>query len=287
MFVPDSQTTEQPDVQDFDYMLRPARRVNLPNLAELWRYRHLVYMLVIREVQGKYRQSVFGFAWAFVPALTQMLIFTVLFGQVAQLGPDNVPYPIFSYSALLPWAFFATALTSASGSLVSGRGLFTKVYFPRLVLPIVGIFAALVDFAISSIVMAVLMIYFGVIPGVEILMLPLFLLIAIGTALGTGLWLTAASVKYRDVKFAIPFMVQIWMYVTPVIFSLEKIPEEYRIFLWLNPMTGVIEGFRWSLLGQAPPDWQLLGLSLGVIFLLLVSGVIYFTSFERKFADIV
>ncbi len=287
MHVPDTNTVEGLNEKDFEHVLRPAKRVSAPNLADLWRYRSLVYMLVIREVQGKYRQSVLGFAWAFMPALTQMLIFTVLFGEVAQLGPDNIPYPIFSYAALLPWTFFATALTSAGGSVVSGRGLFTKVYFPRLVLPLAGVCAALVDLAISSVIMGLLMLYFGVVPGIEILLLPVFILIAIGTALGVGLWLTAASVKYRDVKFATPFMVQIWMYITPVIFSLDKIPEEYRYLLWLNPMTGVIEGFRWALVGQAPPEWSLMGLSLGVIAVILIGGVIYFTSFERKFADIV
>ncbi len=243
-------------------------------------------MLVKRDIYGKYRQSALGFTWAFLPPLMQMVVFTLIFGRVAKLGPEGIPYPVFSFTALLPWTYFSRALTSSSTSLLTGRDLFSKVYFPRLILPLTGVVSTLVDFVIAFFVLLALMAWYHVVPTVEILLLPVFIAIAITTALGCGMWLTALSVKYRDVNFVTPFLVQLWMFVTPVIFAVEKIPEKFQLLLWLNPMTGVVEGFRWVLLGQSAPNWYYMSLSIVIVVIVLVSGTIYFKYMEKTFADI-
>ncbi len=270
----------------YEHIIRPTTGVSV-DFRALWRYRELLVMLVKRDVQGKYRQSALGFTWAFIPPVIQMVIFTLIFGKVAKLGPENIPYPIFSYAALLPWSYFSRALTGAGSSLLRQKNLLTKVYFPRLILPLTGVAGALVDFLIAMAIMAGLMVWYRVTPGWGILMLPVFISIAMLTALGVGMWLTALSVKYRDVGFITPFLIQIWMYVTPVIYAVEKIPERFQVFLWMNPMTGVIEGFRWSLLGQQHPDWVMMGLSLGIVLALLLSGFYYFKRMEKTFVDII
>ena len=271
----------------YERIIKPTGGMLPIDFKELWRYHELLGMLILREVRGRYRQSALGFTWAFIPPLVQMFIFTIIFGNVAKLGPDGVPYPIFCYAALLPWTYFSRALTGAGQSLLAQRNLLTKVYFPRLILPLTGVAAALIDFVIAFVVMVVLMVWFGLVPGWEIIMLPFFIVIAVLTAFGVGMWLTALSVKYRDIKFATPFLVQTWMFITPVIFSVDKIPDKYQVLLWMNPMTGVIEGFRWSLLGQPHPNWQLMILSLGIVFIFLVIGAFYFKQMERTFADII
>jgi lipopolysaccharide transport system permease protein len=268
-------------------IIRPSSGIISVDFRELWAYRELVVMLVLREVQGKYRQSALGFLWAIIPPIIQMVIFTFIFGRIAKLGPDGIPYPIFSFAALLPWTFFSRALSNAGASVFGQRGLLSKVYFPRLVLPLTGVVAALFDLVIAFVIMVILMVWYQIIPGWQIFLLPFFVLMAMLTALGVGLWLTTLNVKYRDVGFVTPFFIQMWMYVTPVIFSVDKIPSKYQTLLWLNPMTGVVEGFRWSLLGQAPPNWSLVVLSFGVVIFLLVSGAIYFKHMEKTFADII
>lgn len=266
--------------------IRPTSGLARLQLQEVWRYRELLLMLVKRDIYGKYRQSALGFTWAFLPPLMQMVVFTLIFGRVAKLGPEGIPYPVFSFTALLPWTYFSRALTSSSTSLLTGRDLFSKVYFPRLILPLTGVVSTLVDFVIAFFVLLALMAWYHVVPTVEILLLPVFIAIAITTALGCGMWLTALSVKYRDVNFVTPFLVQLWMFVTPVIFAVEKIPEKFQLLLWLNPMTGVVEGFRWVLLGQSAPNWYYMSLSIVIVVIVLVSGTIYFKYMEKTFADI-
>lgn len=272
---------------NFEIIIKPTKGLSPINFKELWDARELLVLLILRDIQAKYRQSVLGFTWAFIPLFVQMVIFTIIFGRVAKLGPEGIPYPLFSYAALLPWSYFSRALGGVGGSLLKQSGLFSKVYFPRMLAPLIGVFAALVDFMIAFVFLVVLMIWYEVVPSWSILFLPCFILIAMLTALGCGLWLTTLAVKYRDVNFITPFLIQIWMYVTPVIFAIEKIPEKYQIFLWLNPMTGVIEGFRWAILGQAAPNWVLMSYSWGVMLLILISGAYYFRRMEKTFVDII
>jgi lipopolysaccharide transport system permease protein len=271
----------------FVRVIRPSRGWQGVDFGELWRHRLLLRMLIKRDVFGKYRQSVLGFTWAFIPPLAQMVVFTLIFGNVARLGPEGIPYYIFSFVALLPWNYFARALQTSSNSLLAGQALLTKVYFPRLVLPMTGALGSLIDLAIGMVVLLPLMLFAGIAPTWRLLVLPVFIFIALMTALGAGFWLTALSVRYRDVSFALPFFISLWMFVTPVIFAVEKIPQQYQLLLWLNPMTGVIEGFRWSLLGLAPPAWPYMALSLGIVAALLVTGGIYFRTMERTFADVI
>jgi lipopolysaccharide transport system permease protein len=271
----------------FVRVIRPSRGWQGVDFREIWDHRLLLYMLIKRDIFGKYRQSLLGFTWAFIPALAQMLVFTLIFGKVANLGPAGVPYYIFSFVALLPWNYFTRSLQTSSNSLLAGQGLITKVYFPRLILPMAGTLGSLIDLAIGMVVLSVLMVFAGVVPTWRLLLLPVFVTIAMLTALGVSLWLTALSVRYRDVSFALPFLISLWMFLTPVVFAVEKIPSSYQLLLWLNPMTGVIEGFRWSLLGLAPPHWSLMGLSLGIVAAVLISGGLYFRTMERTFADVI
>ncbi len=233
------------------------------------------------------RQSVLGFTWAFIPLLAQMVVFTVLFGNVAKLGPEGYPYHLFSLGALVPWTYFTRALGNTGNSLVAGRNLLSKVYFPRLVLPLTGVVGCLVDLAIGLAVLAIVTLCSGVIPGVRAFFLPVFILIAFLTALGFGLWLAALSVKYRDVVFATPFMLSIWIFLTPVVYAVKKIPAKYQVYLWLNPMTGVVEGFRWSLFKHPTPNWHYMGLSCLIVLVILISGLFFFRSMEKTFADII
>lgn len=271
----------------------PVTRIGPPSkwaavdFTELWRYRELLFLLIKRDIVARYRQSALGFTWAFIPPIAQMMVFTLIFGKIAKLGPDGVPYFLFSFAALLPWNYFTNALTNTSGSLLSGKTLITKVYFPRLILPLASAAGALVDFLIGFVVLAVLMIFAGHALTMKILLLPLFLVIAFATALAVGLWLTAMSVKYRDVSFISRFVIQLWLFLTPVVFAVEKIPEKYQFWLWLNPMTGVVEGFRWSLLGTSSVNWPYMLCSLTIVLAILVSGFLYFKASEQDFADLI
>lgn len=259
------------------------------NFRELWHYRDLVFMLIKRDVWGKYRQSVLGFTWAFVPPLAQMIVFTVVFGEMGKMGPDgDTPYYLFSFAALLPWNYFNRAMTTSGNSLIASKSLISKVYFPRLVLPLTGVIGSLIDFAIGFVVLIALFLISGVFPSLRILTLPAFLLLALVTVLAISLWLTALSVKYRDVAFIIPFALQLWMFLTPIVFSLDKVPERFRVYAWLNPMTGVVEGFRWSLISTYPaPNWQYMAISLGIMIVVLITGLYYFRHTEDTFADII
>ncbi len=260
-------------------------------LDDLWQYRELLYFLVWRDIKVRYKQTALGVAWAVLQPLFSMVVFSVLFGSLLKVPTGDVPYPIFSYAALLPWNYFAGSLTRSSTSVVNSAHLITKVYFPRLVIPISGVLAGLLDFAIAFVVLLGMMFYFGITPTRTVFTLPAFLLLAMVTALGFGLWLSALNVRYRDVNYLIPYLVQIWMYVTPVVYGSTLIPERFRFLLALNPMTGVVEGFRWALLGgqlaDASPPGALFPISVGISLLVLISGGIFFRNTERSFADII
>jgi len=257
------------------------------NLHLLWKYRELLYFLAWRDIKVRYKQTVLGAAWAIIKPVASMVVFTVIFGKLAKIPSDGVPYPIFSFCALLPWNYFAGSFSRSSGSLVSNTSLISKVYFPRLAIPISSLLAGLLDFAIAFVVLIGLMFWYGIVPTTAILWLPFFLLMAVVTALGVGLWLGALNVQYRDVGHITPFIAQIWMYLTPVVYPSSMIPERWRLFYGLNPMAGVIEGFRWALLGRGNISTQMLAVSVFVAVVLLVSGMYYFQRVERNFADII
>lgn len=258
------------------------------DLGELWEYRELLYFLTLRDVSVRYKQAALGVAWAVLQPLFTMVVFSVIFGQFAKLPSEGIPYPIFSFAALLPWNFFSTALSHAGTSLVGNSNLLTKVYFPRLIIPISAVAAGLVDFFISFIILLGLMMFYGIAPTWQILWLPLLLLLTMITALAAGLWLSALNVEYRDVQYAIPFLIQVWMYASPVAYSTGLVPKTgiWRIIYGLNPMAGVIQGFRWALLGGSPPD-ILFTVSILMTFVFLFTGLVNFKRMEKIFADVV
>lgn len=256
-------------------------------LRELWQYKELLYFLTWRDIQVRYKQTALGVAWAVLQPVLTMLIFSVVFGRLANLPSDGLPYPVFSFAALLPWQLFSGALTRAGTSLVGSANLLTKVYFPRLIIPFSAVAAGLVDFAIAFVVLIVLLLYYGITPGIAVLWVPVLVLFALASALAVGLWLSALNVKYRDVQHLIPFLVMAWMYASPVAYSANLVPNgPWRIVYALNPMTGVIQGFRWALTGGPAPG-QMILVSALVVVVLLVGGLFYFRRMERVFADVV
>lgn len=266
--------------------IKPAHGLAALNLRDLWTYRELVYFMIWRDLKVRYKQTALGAAWAILQPLLTMLVFTFLFGNIAKLGSDGVPYPLFAYTALLPWGLFATALNSASRSLTSNHNMITKTYFPRLVLPMASVLGGLVDFAIAFVILIGLMIYFGITPGWNALWaLPLFTLLSIVTALGVALWLSAINVQYRDVGYALPFISQFWMFLTPIAYSSSVVSEKWQFVYALNPMAGVVNGFRWALLGSGNPPDILVAVSAVIALVILFTGLIYFRNMERTFAD--
>ena len=265
----------------------PVGRLKSINWRELWDYRELLYFLTWRDVKVRYKQAALGVAWAILQPLFTMIIFSVIFGSLVKVDSEGIPYPVFSFAALLPWQFFSGALSRAGGSLVMNNNLLTKIYFPRLVIPLSAVGAGLVDFGISFVVLLGLMLVYGITPTWAVLTLPFFILLSAMAALAVGLWLSALNVQYRDVQYLIPFIVQVWMYASPVVYSAQVVPQGLgRIIYGLNPMAGVIEGFRWALLGTQPPDLLFL-VSVAVVIVLLITGLIYFRQMEESFADIV
>jgi len=259
----------------------------LPDLAELWQNRELLYFLIWRDIKVRYKQTAVGAAWAVVQPLLMMVVFTLFFGRVAGISSGDVPYPIFTFSALLPWQLFALGLTLASTSLVVNERLITKVYFPRILVPTAAVLAGLLDFGIAFLLLIGMMIYFGIVPALAVFALPLFLLLAVITALGLSYWLSALDVQYRDVRYTIPFLVQIWLLATPVFYPSSLISERWQFLLALNPMTGVVEGFRWALLGQGGTPEPMVAVSALVAVVMFVGGVLYFRRVERYMADVV
>jgi lipopolysaccharide transport system permease protein len=267
--------------------IEPSRGWVSLNLRELWEYRELLYFLVWRDVKVRYKQTAIGAAWAVLQPFLTMLIFVVVFRKFAKVPSDGLPYPIFAYAALLPWTLFAGAVQRSSLSLVGQANVLKKIYFPRLIVPVSATVSGLVDFAAAFTLLLVMMVWFGVYPTWGILALPLFLLFALGTALAVGLWLSALNVKYRDVTHAVPFLIQLWMFASPIGYPLSVVPEQWRLLYSLNPLAGVIEGFRWALLGKESPDFAAIAVSASVVAILFCTGMIYFKRMERTFADVV
>jgi len=256
-------------------------------LKDLWQYRELLFFLTWRDIKVRYKQTALGAAWAIIQPLFTMLVFTLFFGRLAKVPSDGIPYPLFSYTALLPWQLFAYALTESSNSVVANERLITKVYFPRLVVPLASILAGLVDFVIAFTLVVGMMVWYGIRPTWAILTLPFFVVFAMATALGVGLWLSALNVQYRDVRYTLNFIVQFWLFASPVAYSSTLVPARWRPFYGLNPMAGVIEGFRWALLGKAQAPGAMLWVSVVVVALVLVGGLYYYRRMEKTFADVV
>jgi lipopolysaccharide transport system permease protein len=268
--------------------IQPSRGWVSLKLRGLWEYRELLYFLTWRDIKVRYKQTVLGAAWAVLQPLLTMIVFSLFFGGLAQIPSDGVPYPVFSYTALVPWTFFASGLSMASNSLVGSANLIKKVYFPRLTIPLATVLSGVVDFLIAFVVLLLLMLFFGITPTTNVLYLPYFVLLAFVTSLAVGLWLSAMNVQFRDVRYTIPFLTQFWMFITPIAYPSSLIENDVlRALYGLNPMTGVVEGFRWALLGtDSAPSVMILASSLAA-FLLLVSGLFYFRRMEKTFADVV
>ena len=257
------------------------------DLNELWNYRELLHFLTKRDIKVRYKQTVLGGLWAIIQPVFTMLVFTFFFGRLAKMPSDGIPYPIFVYAGLLPWTYFANALSASGNSLVGSANLITKVYFPRLIVPASASLAGLLDFFVAMIVLGALMVYYQFLPGFAIFLFPVLVGLTFLCAVGAGLWLSALNVQYRDIRYVIPFLVQLWMFVSPVIYPVSMIQKEYQWLLALNPMGGVIKAYRASLLGHLPVDWSLLGISTGIILVLFISGLYYFRRMEQVFADVV
>jgi len=256
-------------------------------LRELWEYRELAFFLTWRDVKVKYKQTALGAAWAILVPFLNMVVFTLVFGKLARIPSDGLPYPIFSYAAMVVWTFFQTGLSQSSNSLVGSSNIIKKVYFPRLVIPISTVLSGVVDFAIAFSVLLGMMFWYGIVPTANIVWLPALLLLALTTALGVGLWLSALNVKYRDVRYTVPFLTQLWLFATPVIYPSSKIPELWRPLYALNPMAGVVEGFRWALLGTDTRPGPMILVSTAAALAILAGGAFYFRRMEKTFADVV
>jgi lipopolysaccharide transport system permease protein len=261
-------------------------RVSL-RLRELWEYRELLYFLTWRDIKVRYKQTALGAAWAIIQPFMTMLVFSLFFGKLAKVPSDGIPYPIFSFSALVPWTFFANGLAQSSNSLVGSANLIKKVYFPRLTVPISTVLSGVVDFCLAFIVLVAMIFYYGVVPTSNVVFLPLFLLLALITSLGVGLWLSALNVQFRDVRYLVPFITQFWMFATPIAYPSTLLSAKWRILYGVNPMVGVVDGFRWALLGTDSAPGPLIAVSATTAILLLVTGTVYFRRMERTFADVV
>jgi lipopolysaccharide transport system permease protein len=260
--------------------------INL-NLRDLWQYRELLYFLIWRDIKVRYKQTVIGAAWAIIQPFFTMVVFSLFFGRLAEMPSDGIPYPIFSYAALVPWQFFANGLALSSNSLVESANLLRKVYFPRLVIPTSAVLSGVVDFGLAFVVLLGMMLVYGILPTINIIWLPVFLLLALVTSLGAGLWLSAMNVQFRDVRYTVPFLVQLWLFATPIAYPSSLLDQPWRTIYALNPMVGVVEGFRWALLGvDTAPGPVVLASALAALGL-LVSGMYYFKRMEKTFADVV
>lgn len=268
--------------------IEPSRGWVSLKLQELWEYRELLYFLTWRDVKVRYKQTVLGAAWAVIQPFLTMVVFSLFFGKLAKVPSDNIPYPIFAFAALVPWTFFSNGLTQSSNSLVGQSNLIKKVYFPRLVIPISGVIGGLPDFLISFAVLLAMMMYYHLYPtAVSVVWLPVCLFLAFVASLGVGLWLSALNVEYRDVRYVIPFLTQFWMFATPIAYPSSLLSAPWKTLYGLNPMAGVVEGFRWSLLGQGHPPDAMFGVSVLAAVLLLISGAFYFRRMEKTFADLI
>ena len=256
-------------------------------LRELWEYRELLYFLVWRDVKVRYKQTALGAAWAIIQPFFTMLVFSIFFGSLGKMPSDGIPYPIFAFAALVPWGFFANGLSQSSNSLVGSSHLITKVYFPRLIVPLGSVFSGIVDFLVAFAVLLAMMLYYGLLPSINVLWLPLFVLLALVTSLGVGLWLSALNVEYRDVRYIVPFLTQFWLFVTPIAYPSSLLRQPWRTIYGLNPMVGVVEGFRWALLRSNTAPGPIIAVSASAAVVILITGAFYFRRMEKTFADIV
>src|SRR5919205_2217303 len=267
--------------------IRPPKGWASLGLREVWEYRELLYFLTWRDVKVRYKQTALGAAWAVIQPFFMMIVFSLFFGKLGGIPSDGIPYPVFAFCALLPWQLFAHALSESSNSLVANERLITKVYFPRFIVPVSAVLGGLIDFAIAFVILLGMMAYYRIVPTAMVVTLPLFLLLALVTALGVGLWLSALNVQYRDVRYTIGFLTQFWLFATPVAYPSSIVPAQWRWLYGLNPMAGVVEGFRWALLGKTEGPGAMLAVSVAAVILIFVGGIYYFRRMERTFADVV
>jgi len=266
--------------------IAPSRGWGALKLGEIWKRRELLYLFVWRDLKVRYKQTLLGATWAVIQPVVTMVLFSVIFGGLAGMPSDGLPYPIFTFAALLPWYYFASSLSRVAGSVVAEAHLISKIYFPRLIVPLSGVAAGIVDFTISFCVLLAMMLWFGLLPTWRVVTLPVFLLLVAATALGVGLWLSALNVRYRDIGHVMPFVIQSWFFASPVIYPVTMVPERWRLLYSLNPMVGVLEGFRWALLGKEAPQLDVMAASTVAVGALLVGGAFYFKRVERTFADL-
>ena len=268
-------------------VIKPSKGWVSLNLRTLWEYRELLYFLTWRDIKVRYKQTALGAAWAILQPMATMLIFSLFFGRLVKVPSDGIPYPIFAFAALVPWTFFANGLNQSSNSLIASANLLKKVYFPRLAIPIATVLAGVVDFVLAFLVLLLLIAYYRIMPTINIVWTPLFLALAFVTSLGVGLWMSALNVKYRDVRYVVPFLIQIWLFATPVAYPSSLLSQPWRTIYGLNPMVGVVEGFRWALLGtNTAPGLMVIASSIAA-FLILITGAFYFRYMEKTFADVV
>jgi lipopolysaccharide transport system permease protein len=268
-------------------VIEPSKGWVSLRLGALWRFRELLYFLIWRDVKVRYKQTLLGAAWAILQPLLTMIVFSIFFGKLARMPSDGVPYPLFAYVALVPWTFFANGLTLSSNSLVSNQTLLRKVYFPRLVIPVSAVASGLLDFAIAFVVLLGLAARYGVTPTANMLWLPVLVLLALVTALGVGLWFAALNVLYRDIQYIVPFLVQVWLYATPIVYPSSLVPERWRTLYAINPMVGVVEGFRWTLLGTGAAPGPMILVSATAALATLIGGLFFFRRMEKSFSDVV
>jgi len=278
---------QEPTVSRPFVHIKPKKGISLPDFKELFRYRDLFSFLIIRDIKVKYKQTVLGGLWAIIQPFFMMVVFSIFFGKLAKIPSDGVPYPIFNFSAMIAWTYFSQAVNQSANSIVGSQGLITKVYFPRLIIPISPVLAGLLDFFLSFIVLALMMLYFRIYPSGAILLVPLLIIIMMLAATGVGLILTALNAKYRDIKYTIPFLMQFWMFATPIVYPVSLVPEKYRMIYALNPMTGIVEGFRSALLNTTAFPYDLVFISFVFSLTLFVGGVMYFHQVEHYFADVI
>lgn len=267
------------------FIIRPTTGWRFLDLRELWTYRELIYFLTWRDIKVRYKQTAIGVAWAILQPLAMMVVFTLFFGRLAKVPSEGVPYPLFTYVALLPWQLFSRTISESTNSLVTDQRLITRVYFPRIIVPLSTTLAAIVDFVIAAGLLVLLMFIYGITPGAAVVWLPLFVLLMLLTALGIGFWLSALNVEYRDVMYVVPFLNQFWLFLTPVVYPSSLVPQQWRVLYGLNPMTGVVEGFRWALLGVGEGPSPMVAASTLVAISLFVSGIVWFRGRERTFVD--
>lgn len=268
-------------------VIQPSHGWSALGLREMWKYRELLYFMIWRDIKVRYKQTALGAAWAIIQPFVTMVVFSLFFGRLAGVPSDGVPYPIFSYTALVPWTFFANGLALSANSLVNSANLVSKVYFPRLIVPTATILAGIIDFALAFVVLIGMMFVYGIVPTINVIWLPVFLLLALVTSLGAGLWLSALNVQFRDVKYIVPFLTQLWMFLTPIAYPSTMLPEPWRTLYGINPMAGVVEGFRWALLGTEMTVGPMIIVSIIAATVLLFSGAFYFRRMEKTFADVV